>query len=118
MLHSWELPAPGSHSWETVAPEPAAPATLDDDPEVLALLSLQAEQEVGGPSGCTIGSDDELEDPPAPPITEGEASRELAEKLISTHLARALRAKDLCTISWWASKAGVKGAVADLAFNP
>ena len=47
-----------------------------------------------------------------------EAGRELAEMLLSLHVDGRLSAKDTCTLSYWAYKAGAEGPVKDLAHNP
>ena len=51
-------------------------------------------------------------------VSTEEAGDMLAQFLMSLHVAGQLRARSLCIICWWASKAGGIGGFADYAFRP
>ena len=50
--------------------------------------------------------------------TPAVAEQQLAAMIIEMKHAGTISAKDACILSWWASKAGVKGAVAQLGMRP
>ena len=47
-----------------------------------------------------------------------EAGGELVDFLMTLHLGGKLSARSLCTIAWWASRAGALGRISDFALRP
>ena len=63
-----------------------------------------------------FGSDPEPDD--IDMVTTEDACSEVANMLIDFRLQSHLSARQVCTLAWWLAKAGLKGAVADLAVHP
>lgn len=64
-------------------------------------------------SGAESGAD--IDDSRLSPDAAGDI---LVEMLLDLHYAGQLSAQRLCTICWWASKAGCKGPCSDFAYSP
>jgi hypothetical protein len=104
-VHAWELPDAGASTplgtssqrqWEESGGEPG---------------------QQGGPAWqSSVGDVGEADDANA--AAQLAAGHEFAELLIQLNVEGKLSAKDTCLLSYWASRAGAQGPVADLAYRP
>ena len=101
-----------------MAPKRSKPSSSKEPPlQDWELEEASWESDVGPAEGEEVGSEEEGSETEAEDVTGKEAEEELVNLLLDQNRRGKLTAKDLCTLAWWAGKAGLQ-QVGELGMNP